>query len=263
MSGHSKWETIKRKKGATDAKRAKEFTKIARLITVAAQNGGGDPGMNPSLALAIEKARAANMPNDNVDRAIKKGTGEGGNAAKIEEISYEGYGPANVAMIIDTATDNKNRTGGELRSTFEKLGGRWGDPGSIAWQFKTMGRVLMEYETPEEKATRENAKWNDKLDKPKIARENADEFQLELMDLTGIIDIIVETEGIEITCEYNELNNVRTFIDQKGYKIADAGLVKVSSNLIEISEDEAKRIEDFIEKIEDLDDVQQVWTNLK
>jgi YebC/PmpR family DNA-binding regulatory protein len=263
MSGHSKWETIKRKKGATDAKRAKEFTKIARLITVAAQNGGGDPGMNPSLALAIEKARAANMPNDNVERAIKKGTGEGGNGARIEEISYEGYAPGNVAMIIDCTTDNKNRTVGDVRSTFEKHGGRWAEPGAISWQFTTIGRLLMEYETPEEKKTRENAKWNDKLDKPKIARENADEFQLELMDLPGILDIVVEAEGIEITCEYAELNNVRKFIDQKGYKIADAGLVKQSNTPIELSADDAARIEEFIEKIEDIDDVQQVWTNVK
>jgi YebC/PmpR family DNA-binding regulatory protein len=115
MSGHSKWSTIKRKKGANDAQKAKEFTKIARLITVAAQNSGGDPALNPSLAIAIDKARSVNMPNDNIDRAIKKGIGEGGNGGRLEEMSYEGYGPNNVAIIVDCTTDNRNRTVSDLR----------------------------------------------------------------------------------------------------------------------------------------------------
>lgn len=263
MSGHSKWNTIKRKKGANDAARAKEFTKIARMITVAAQNGGGDPNMNPSLALAVEKARAVNMPNDNVERAIKKGTGEGGpSASKLEEVSYEGYGPANVAIIIDCTTDNRNRTVGELRSAVEKLGGRFADPGAVSWQFKTLGQILMEFQTPEEKKSLENAKWNDKQEKPKLARENAEEFQLELFDLPGVVDVIVDENGMEIRTEFAELNNVRKFIDSKNLRIAEAGSIKESSSPIEVSPEDHERIDSFIEKVEEFDDVQNVWTNL-
>lgn len=263
MSGHSKWNTIKRKKGANDAARAKEFTKIARMITVAAQNGGGDPNMNPSLALAVDKARAINMPNDNVDRAIKKGTGVGGpSAAKLEEVSYEGYGPANVAIIIDCTTDNRNRTVGELRSAVEKLGGRFADPGAVSWQFKTFGQILMEFQTPEEKAALEKTKWNDKADKGKLAKENVDEFQLELFDIPGVVDVIVDENGMEIRTEFVELNNVRKFIEAKNLKITEAGMIKESSNQIELSEEDHIRVDSFIEKVEEFDDVQNVWTNI-
>jgi YebC/PmpR family DNA-binding regulatory protein len=262
MSGHSKWSTIKRKKGLTDSARAKEFTKIARIITVAAQNGGGDPDMNPSLALGINKARSANMPNDNVERAIKKGIGAATGAVKIEEISYEGYGPANVAIIIDCMTDNRNRTVGELKSKIEKLGGRIAEIGSVAWQFKTIGRILLEIETPEEKNIRDNAKWNSKVEAHKIPKDAVEEFQLELMDLPGILDIAVADEGVEIETEYAELHNVRKFIEQKGFKIADAGLVKVSASTIELTEEDVEKVEKFIEQVEEIDDVQQVWTNV-
>ncbi len=263
MSGHSKWNTIKRKKGANDAARAKEFTKIARMITVAAQNGGGDPNMNPSLALAVDKARAINMPNDNVERAIKKGTGEGGSAsAKLEEITYEGYGPANVAIIIDCTTDNRNRTVGELRSSVEKLGGRLADPGAVSWQFKSFGQILMELQTPEEKAALEKTKWNDKQDKPKIARESVEDFQLELFDIPGVVDVIVDENGMEIRTEFVELNNVRKFIDSKNLKISEAGLLKESSNPIKLAEEDHEKVHFFIEKVEEFDDVQNVWTNL-
>jgi YebC/PmpR family DNA-binding regulatory protein len=202
------------------------------------------------------------MPNDNVDRAIKKGTGEGGSAGQLEEVTYEGYGPSNVALIIDCTTDNRNRTVGDLRSTIEKLGGRFAENGAVSWQFKTIGRILLEFENDEEKKLRENAKWNDKLDTPKLSGENAEEFELSLYDLPGVLDVKVEPEGMEINTEYSELNNVKKFIDEKGYKIADAEIIKVSANQITLTDEEAIRVEEFIEKIEDFDDVQKVWSNL-
>ncbi len=262
MSGHSKWNTIKRKKGANDAARAKEFTKIARLITVAAQNGG-DPALNATLALAIDKARAINMPNDNIERAIKRGTGEGNAGARIEEVSYEGYGPNNVAVIIDCTTDNKNRTVSDLRSLVEKAGGRFGESGSVSWQFKTQGRILLEFESPEEKAQREKAKWNDKATSYKLSADKSEEFQLELLDLNGIEDISADEHGLDIRTVYSELNNVKKFIDERGITISDAGLTKISTSPVELTDAEYERLESFIESVEDYDDVQKVWTNVK
>lgn len=262
MSGHSKWSTIKRKKGLTDSARAKEFTKIARMITVSAQNSGGDPDMNPSLALGIDKARAANMPNENVERAIKKGIGAASGAVKIEEITYEGYGPANVAIIIDCMTDNRNRTIGELKSKVEKLGGRIAEVGSVSWQFKTIGRVFLEIESLEERVIRDNLKWNSKVEAHKIPKEDIEAFELELIDKSGILDIIIEEEGIEIETEYSELYNIRKFIEQKEYKASDAGLIKVSATTVSLSEEDSEKVEKFIDQVEEIDDVQQVWTNV-
>lgn len=265
MSGHSKWNTIKRKKGANDAARAKEFTKIARMITVAAQNAGGDPEMNPALALAIDKAKSINMPGDNIDRAIKRGTGGLNSGARLEEVSYEGYGPNNIALIIDCTTDNRNRTVSDLRSAVEKHGGRFAESGAVSWQFKTIGRILLEFETEEEKKARESAKWSDKskMDKMKLSRDKAEEFELELYDLNGVLDVVMDEQGVEIKVEYSELNNIRKFIDQKGIKISDAGLIKESGSPVKLSEEEEERVERFIEAIEELDDVQQIWTNVR
>jgi YebC/PmpR family DNA-binding regulatory protein len=264
MSGHSKWSTIKRKKGANDAQRAKEFTKIARLITFAAQSGGGDPAMNPALGLAMDKAKAINMPNDNIDRAIKRGTGEGGNSARLEEISYEGYAPCNVALIIDATTDNRNRTVSDLRSFVEKAGGRLTEGGAVSWQFTTVGQILLEFETEEEKIARENVKWSekDKLDKPKLNKSQAEDLELELYDQDGVKDVSVDENGMIITTEYASLNNIKIFIDSKGYKITDASLVKVSANTVELSSEDQERVEKFIEAVEELDDIQRVWTNI-
>lgn len=263
MSGHSKWETIKRAKGATDAKRAKEFTKVSRMITVAAQKGGGDPNMNPSLALAVAKAKALNMPNDNITRAIKKGTGEGTSGARMEELSYEAYGPGNVALIIDCATDNKNRTVGDLRSTIEKHGGRFAETGSVSWQFTQIGDILLEFETPAEAAEKSKQKWGAGEELSKLKKDNADEFQLELFDQPGIKDVIVDDFGMEIKTEYSELNSIRKFIESKGIKISEAELKKESNSPIEVDEATLEKIDKFIEVIEEYDDVQDVWSNLK
>src|SRR5918993_454241 len=144
MSGHSKWSSIKHKKGAKDAKRGKLFTKLARAITVAAREGSGDPDANPALGLAVQKARDASMPKDNIQRAIDRGTGEGADAAAIESVVYEGYGPGGAAILVEALTDNRNRTGAEVRHIFDKHGGSLGEPGSVAWQFETRGVVLVD-----------------------------------------------------------------------------------------------------------------------
>src|SRR5262245_26647371 len=144
MSGHSKWFSIKHKKGAADAKRGKLFTKLARAITVAARDGGGNPEHNPALGLAVQKARDASMPKDNIQRAIDRGTGEGADAAAIESVSYEGYGPGGAAILVEVLTDNRNRTGSEVRHAFEKHGGSLGEPNSVAWQFRKSGVVLVD-----------------------------------------------------------------------------------------------------------------------
>ena len=144
MSGHSKWSSIKHKKGAADAKRGKLFTKLARAITVAARDGGGSVDANPALGLAVQKARDASMPKDNIQRAIDRGTGEGADAAAIESVSYEGYGPGGAAILVETLTDNRNRTGSEIRHAFERNGGSLGEPGSVAWQFENRGVILVD-----------------------------------------------------------------------------------------------------------------------
>ena len=146
MSGHSKWSSIKHKKGAADAKRGKLFTKLARAITVAARDGGGSVDANPALALAVQKARDASMPKDNIQRAIERGTGEGDDAAAIESVSYEGYGPGGAAILVDALTDNRNRTGAEVRHLFESSGGSLGEPNSVAWQFEKRGVILVDAE---------------------------------------------------------------------------------------------------------------------
>lgn len=263
MSGHSKWNTIKRKKSANDAARAKEFTKVARMITVAAQNGGGDPSMNPTLSLAIDKAKSINMPNDNIQRAIKRGTGEGSGGDRIEEVTYEAYGPANTALLIDCATDNKNRTVGEVRSLVEKMGGRFADSGSVSWQFTTLGNILLEFETPEEKNEKAKQKWGQEESLRKISAEESENIQLEVMEVNGIIDMIADDIGIQIKTDYAELNNVKKFLENKGYKISEAGLIKESNYLVELDVESQNKVEEFIEKIEELDDVQNVWTNVK
>src|SRR4029078_10249244 len=146
MSGHSKWSSIKHKKAATDAKRGKMFTKLARAITVAARDGGGEPENSPALATAVQKARDASMPKDNIQRAIDRGTGEGSDAAAIENVVYEGYGPGGAAILVEALTDNRNRTGAEVRHAFERHGGSLGEPGSVSWQFEKRGVILVDGE---------------------------------------------------------------------------------------------------------------------
>lgn len=232
MSGHSKWSTIKREKGAKDAKRGAVFTKIGNMIAIAAR-GGADPAMNSTLALAIEKAKAANMPNANIQRAIDRVTDK--NAAAFEEATYEGMGPGGVGIIVETATDNKNRTFPEVKNAFTKNGGRIADSGSVMFQFDRKGVIRV-------KATGEDV-------------------LLTLLD-AGAEDAVEEDGEIIVYTEQKDLAKVRTAIVDAGIEVADAELQYVPKNHVEISEaDQAAKVLKLMDALDDLDDVVNVHTN--
>lgn len=240
MSGHSKWATTKRAKAITDSKRSAAFTKITNLITMAAREKGGDPTTNFSLRIAIEKGRAANMPKDNIERAIKRGTGElAGNA--IEELFYEGVGPAQVQFIIKCVTDSRNRAAASIRHAFSKHNGSLG---SVSWNFDIKGviRVL----------SQELAVKNIKIE----------DVELDLIDL-GADDIQSDEEGVTILTPVVELQKVKSFFDSKGISVESADIEYVAKEKIEISEDESKKLENFIDVLEEDEDVSDYFTNLK
>jgi len=236
MSGHSKWSTIKRKKGAEDVKRGKIFTRIAREITIAARHGG-DPNANPTLRLAIEKARAANMPKDNIERAIKKGTGEleGGNE---EEITYEAYAPHGIPLLIKCLTDNRNRTLADIRKIFNRHGGNMAEAGAVGWMFDTKGYIAIE---------RDN--------------QDPDEVFMIAVD-AGADDVQISEEWFEIYTPADELHAVSSALVNKGLTIAEAELSEVPKNEIELSPKETVQVMGVIEALEELDDVQQVYSGL-
>lgn len=238
MSGHSKWSTIKRKKGAADAKRGKVFTKLIKEITISARLGGsGDPDSNPRLRLAIDKAKANSMPKDNIEKAIKRGTGElAGNM--IEEISYEGYGPCGVALIVDATTDNKNRTVADLRTLFAKRDGNLGDSGSVAWMFEKKGVIRVEGNSAQE----------DELFEKAI---NA-----------GAEDLDKEGDAFVITTSFEDLHKVSASLKNQNVLIQESGFEMVPKTSVKIeNEEDAKKILDLVEALEDNDDVQNVWAN--
>ena len=237
MSGHSKWATIKHKKGAADAKRGKLFNKLARQIEVAARGGGGDPDMNPSLRTAVQKAKAAQMTNDAIDRAIKRGTGDNG-GANFESIMYEGYAPGGVALLIDTLTDNRNRTGADVRSTLTKLGGSLGEPGTVSWQFKRHGHIVLE----------------------QVA--DGDELMLAALE-AGADDVTDLGDGNwEVAAAAGDTFDVKDQLEGAGYKVVSADTPLVSENLVPITTvDDARKILRIIETLEDNDDVQDVFAN--
>ncbi len=238
MSGHSKWSTIKHKKAKEDAKRGKIFTKLIREITVAAREGGGDPIGNSRLRLAIEKAKAANMPQDNIKRAIKKGTGEL-EGATYEEAVYEGYGPFGVAVIVETLSDNKKRTVSALRHLFSKMGGNLAETGAVSCMFEKKGVI---------KATASGLSEDDILEK--------------LIDY-DVDDVSVSDGIVSVTCDIKQLDNVKKAIEALGMKVEAAQIEWVPKNLITPSEKGAEeKVYKFLEAIEDLDDVQNVYTNL-
>jgi len=235
MSGHSKWATIKHKKGAADAKRGKLFSKFIKEIAVAAKMGGGDPDKNPRLRTVIEKARAANMPNDNVTRAVKRGTGEL-EGVSYEEITYEGYGPAGVAILIQCLTDNSKRTVAELRHLMSKGGGNLGEAGCVAWMFNKKGVLTFEKSVGEEKLM--NA-----------ALEAGAE---DIMDLETAFDVITDT---------NSFDAVKTACTKAGLTPIEAGLEMVPQNEIKLTGDDARKMLNLMEALEDHDDVQNVFAN--
>ncbi len=236
MSGHSKWSTIKHKKGATDAKRGKIFTKLIKEITVAARMGGGDPESNPRLRHALSSARSQNMPKDTFERAIKKGTGdlEGVN---YEEILYEGYGPGGVAVLVECLTDNRNRTIAEVRHAFGKAGGNVGTDGCVAWMFDKKGLIT-------------------------VSKEDSDEDTLmELALDAGAEDIKEETDSFDIITEPSDFDAVKEAIDAAGIKCELAEITMIPQNLTKVEGKEAEQMIKFMEVLDDSEDVQKFYCN--
>lgn len=235
MSGHSKWSTIKRQKGVNDAKKGQLFSKLARAITLAAKQGGIDPTGNIRLRLAIEQARASNMPKENVERAIKSAQDK--LAGGLEEVLYEGYGPGGVAVIVEVATDNRNRTAQEVKNIFERNGGSLGGPGSVSFQFQQKGLIVVEKGSDPQSTT------------------------LSLIDL-GVPDLEEIEDGIEVYTPPSELASWREKIEEAGFKINSAELIYKPENLLEVTMDRATQVISFLESLDDDEDVQKVYTNL-
>lgn len=262
MSGHSKWSTIKRKKGAQDAKRGKIFTKLSQMITVAAQKGG-DPSSNFTLRLAIEKARSMNMPKENIDRAINKAIGKDSEKVRFEEITYEGSGPNGVAVIIDTATDNKNRTASEIRRIFESHGGSLGAAGSVSWQFDEKGLVRLKCGKLIKSERFGEPEKEEAVDKEEVI--------LSLFDLNGVEDVLEAQQShpeqgklpeIEVYCQKSDLSIIREDIDKKGYILISAEIVRIPKTTLNVDEETRTKVIRLVEDLEDNDDVQNVWTNI-
>ncbi len=236
MSGHSKWATIKHKKGALDAKRGALFTKVIKEITVAARNGGGNPDANPRLRTALMKAKEANMPSDNIERAIKKGTGELPGVI-YEEVIYEGYGPAGVAILIEALTDNKNRTTAEVRSILEKKGGNMSGAGSVAWQFAKKGFIV-------------------------VKKEAADEEKLMSIALdAGASDFSADKDSYEITTEPQDFEKVKKALGDAKILQETAEITMIPSATVKLTGNDAKSVLGLVEALEDNEDVQHVYAN--
>lgn len=236
MSGHSKWSSIKHKKGATDAKRGQRFTKLAKAITVAAGEGGGDPDANPSLATAIQKARDDSMPKSNIERAIDRGTGVGTDAVVVERIQFEGYGPGGAAILVEALTDNHNRTSAEVRHAFSRHGGNLGEPGSVAWMFETHGVVVVD-------------------------GEKYDEDDLIIAIDAGASDVVEEDGKLRVLAEPSDLTAVKEAIVAEGIEIESVGLATEPTSTVEIEESEAGTLIRLLEAIEEQDDVSEVHAN--
>jgi YebC/PmpR family DNA-binding regulatory protein len=236
VSGHSKWSSIKHKKGAADAKRGKLFTKLARAITIAARDGGGNIDANPALGLAVQKARDASMPKDNIQRAIDRGTGEGDDAAAIEAITYEGYGPGGAAILVDALSDNRNRTGSEIRYAFERHGGSLGEPNSVAWQFETRGVILVDGD-----------------------RYGEDDL-MPAID-AGAEDVVSDGDVLKVLSTPTDLTAVRSALEEAGVEIQSAALSKEPKTVVEVAESDAGNLLRLMDALEEQDDVDSVHAN--
>jgi YebC/PmpR family DNA-binding regulatory protein len=236
MSGHSKWATIKHQKGAKDKARGKLFAKILRQVEVAAREGGGDPESNPTLRTMFQKARDASVPMDTIQKAIKRGTGEL-DGVTYESITYEGYAPGGVAVLVEVLTDNRNRTGAEVRSLFTKLGGSMAEPGAVAWQFERKGTIVVDRAADEE------------------------ELMLAALD-AGAEDLADEGEAWRVTTPPTELHKVRTGIEEAGMTVVEADLTMLPTSTIPLdSAESAKKVLRLIDSLDDHDDVQNVYAN--
>ncbi|MTT32427.1 YebC/PmpR family DNA-binding transcriptional regulator [Terrilactibacillus sp. BCM23-1] len=239
MSGHSKWKTIQHKKNAKDAKRGKIFMKLAKDIFLAAKTGGGDPEMNASLRLAVEKAKAANMPNDNISRAIKKATGNL-DGVTYEEITYEGYGPGGVAVIVEVLTDNKNRSASEIRHAFSKNGGNLGETGCVGFMFEKKGVITI------------------------LASDTIDEEELMLDAIdAGADELETEEEGFVILTSPEAFSDVKNALQEKGYSIEEAEVTNIPQTTTTLSDEDQAKMDRLIDMLENNDDVQDIYHNLE
>lgn len=236
MAGHSKWKQIKRAKGVADHKRSQVFTRLGREVSVAARAGGSDPEMNPRLRLAIDRARAENMPKDNIERAIKRATGEGGEGI-IEEVTYEGYGPGGIAVLVQALTDNRNRTASDVRNAFAKAGGSLGEAGSVAWQFEVRGVISVD-----------------------ANGRDADDLALMAID-SGAEDVQVDGTSVEIFTTPETLDKVRKALADAGVAIESAEISQVAKNTVTIDTDKAGQALRLLDNLDELDDVQRVASN--
>jgi YebC/PmpR family DNA-binding regulatory protein len=236
MSGHSKWHSIKHKKAVVDARRGQQFTKLARAITVAAREGGGDVDGNPSLALAVQKARDASMPKDNIERAIQKGTGAGTDADQIETVIYEGYGPGGVALLIEALTDNRNRTGADVRHAFSKYGGSLGEPGSVSYLFDKRGVIVVD-----------------------SSRYDEDDL-MPAID-AGAEDIARDEDVFEVITAPGDLQAARTALEQAGVEVERADVTQRPKSRVPVGEGDAGKLMKLIDSLEESDDVSAVHAN--
>jgi len=236
LSGHSKWSSIKHKKAATDAKKGQLFTKLARDITMAAKAGDPDPNLNAALRLAIQKAKQANMPSDNIDRAVKKGAG-GGESDNLEEVTYEGYGPGGTAVIVQAVTDNRNRTVAEVRHAFSRGGGNMAESGAVSWQFDTRGLITV------------------------VASGDPEELQLQAIE-AGAVDVDVSSdEFIEVVTEAADLHKVRESLESSGLTVESAELAPLPRAKIQLDEKDTVAAFRLFERLDELDDVSRVYSN--
>lgn len=236
MSGHSKWSTIKRKKEVTDSKRANIFTKIGREMAVAVKEGGADPASNSKLAAIIAKAKVSNVPNDNIERIIKKAAGDG-DKNNYEEITYEGYGPSGIAVMVEALTDNRNRTAGDLRHYFDKFGGNLGQTGSVSFLFEQKGLIIIE---------------NTGIPEDKIIEDAL---------LDGVLDVVYEEDAIEIYTQPPLLDSVRIALEALGYSLASAEVEFIPTTYTKIDEEAAVKMQRLLDALDDNDDVQNVFHN--
>jgi YebC/PmpR family DNA-binding regulatory protein len=236
MAGHSKWAQIKHKKATVDARRGQLFTKLARAITVAARDGGGDPEGNASLANAIEKAKSYRMPKDNIERAIARGTGEGADAAAIESVTYEGYGPGGVAILVECLTDNRNRTAAEIRYLFTRADASLGEPGSVSWMFEKRGVVLVD------------------------ADRYSEDDLIVAID-AGAEDVVTDGDSLRIVCDPADLRAVRESLERAGVEVQSTEQSMIPKTTVELGADDARKLLRLLDALDDHDDVDQVHAN--
>jgi YebC/PmpR family DNA-binding regulatory protein len=236
MSGHSKWASIKHKKAIVDSRRGAQFSKLTRAITVAARDGGGDPDANATLENAVRKAKEASMPKDNIERAIAKGTGAGGEADAIEAVLYEGYGPGGVAVLVEALTENRNRTGADVRHAFSKSGGSLGEPGSVAYLFEKKGTIVID-----------------------ATRYSEDDLMVAVE--AGAEDVTTDEDVFEVVAEPADFTTVRRALEQAGVEMESAEMTYRASSLVPIDEAQAGRLMKLIEALEESDDVDAVHAN--